>query len=300
MINIHDVQKKIRIPEEMLYCMLKTGSIPYDIKSNFPLKYAADFEYLKVLKLLLDRKPSPYSPALSETLVVATSVGNLNSVKMLVEYGVDPSLDNNRCLLLAVTGPHISLVAYLLSFPQVDPSLNQQIAVNIAAAYGFTDVLYLLLQDSRVNVALNSHLALNIAFYHGHYDTVDLLLQNVTNHEVKVNFQFLMCVADNDLNCVKLLLEDPSTDPSCYGNYAFKNSCSMGYVGIFKEIMECRTVKDSLTDEHLQACLEDTVFFDRVEIAKIVLDYDPRLPESILQMNKSTEMDKLFANVLRK
>ncbi len=157
-----------------------------------------------------------------ELLKKSCQLGLLNGVKLALEKGVDPSIDNNFAIEYASKNGHLEIVKLLLQDERVDPSDHNNYAIECASKNGHTEVVKLLLQDERVDPSDHRNDAIRYASENGHTEVV------------------------------KLLLQDKRVDPSANYNYAIRVALEYGYIETVKLLLQDEKVREKLTDEEIK------------------------------------------------
>jgi hypothetical protein len=113
---------------------------------NFALRRAAMFGYVRVVDALLTDARVATMSGLS--FYMACVHGHASVVRRLMaDARLDPSVDDNACIVAAAVDGNASVVALLMRDPRTDPSS----AIHGACMSGSADVVALLLRDARVN-----------------------------------------------------------------------------------------------------------------------------------------------------
>lgn len=97
---------------------------------------------LELLRSLLESDDVPIPTAFMEFVLNAVEDNQLEVIELLMDYGLDPSGDENVLLRNAVSSGHFDMVQLLLSDPRVDPSACD--AYNLAVDFGYEDIAELL------------------------------------------------------------------------------------------------------------------------------------------------------------
>lgn len=117
-------------------------------------------------------------PPASKNIADAVLVGNLETVKALLDSGVDPSYQNNKALILAAQYGHLEIFKLLLEDARVDPSDQNNEAIIKAAQSGHLDIFKLLLSDDRVDFSDHDDKVLIAAAEFNHVDILKWLIQD--------------------------------------------------------------------------------------------------------------------------
>ncbi|KAJ3317385.1 hypothetical protein HDV06_001675 [Boothiomyces sp. JEL0866] len=138
--------------------------------SKFALVAAAYRGKLDIVELLLlDERFQPTNRALRD----AVTMGHLDIVKLLIQKGLDPSVDENLNIQRASQNGHFNVVEYLLDDSRVDPSAKDNQAIRQAARRGYLDIVQLLLRDKRVTIKARNYEGIIQAAISGHFEITD-------------------------------------------------------------------------------------------------------------------------------
>ena len=140
----------------------------------------------------------------------AIKVNNIKVVKELLKDGVDPSVNDNNAIDIALKKGYTDLVKVLLQDKRVKSTINKNIFLQKVVENGNIEIVKLLLQDKNVNPGYNNNLAIQIAATCGHTKIVKLLLQNKRVDPSDFNNYALYAAIEKEhIEIVKLLLQDP-------------------------------------------------------------------------------------------
>ncbi len=76
--------------------------------------------------------------------------GHMPIIRMLLNKGLNPAVDDNTCMIWAAGKGHIAVVKFLLTFPQVDPAANNNEPLKQAQRNGKRDMVRFLLSQPKV------------------------------------------------------------------------------------------------------------------------------------------------------
>ena len=120
--------------------------------------------------LLMDKRIDP-SINDNEALLLAISL-------ILSDPRVDPSMDQNKALLSAISSESSNVVKLILADSRVDPSADQNKALLSAISSGSSVVVKLLLNDSRIDPSIPDNMPIIVACKNKHAAIVTLLLKH--------------------------------------------------------------------------------------------------------------------------
>lgn len=110
---------------------------------HFCLEIAATNGYTEIVELLLnDKRVKPYASA----FIGACANGHLDIIKLLIKYKINPAIENNEGLIVAVQNGHEKTVEYLMNDHRVDSSAQHWEALKIANQKGYAKITQLLLK----------------------------------------------------------------------------------------------------------------------------------------------------------
>ncbi|MDD4081916.1 MAG: ankyrin repeat domain-containing protein [Sphaerochaetaceae bacterium] len=125
--------------------LIEEGADPNTCNS-WPLRCAAEFGHLDIVKLLLPL--SDVNTRDSEALRWATANGHLEIVKLLLPYS-DPKIYDSEALMYATKNGHFEIVKLLL--PYSNPKASDSVSLRYAAEKGYLDIVKLLIPHSEIN-----------------------------------------------------------------------------------------------------------------------------------------------------
>ena len=170
---------------------------------------------------------------------------------------------------------HPDMIKLLLQDPRVDPSLNNNSAIDLAIKNNNIENVKLLLSDSRISLITSSN-AIQFAIMRGHLEVVKLLLADT---KVAFDNKYLFWAAKSfQIEIVKLLLLDPRVNPSSDSNYLIRELCMYQYtsdplVQIIKLLLQDPRVDPSFDNNILIRSMgSDT----QIDVVKLLLQ-DPRI-----------------------
>ncbi|KAJ3194695.1 hypothetical protein HK101_002169 [Irineochytrium annulatum] len=254
------------------------------------LNFAVDHQAADMVRLLLtvgEVDPSagllevhlPDEHAVRRPLLKACDVGDTEIVQLLLRSNrVDPTVEDNAPIKLAVVGNHLQLFRLLLRLQAVRKSLDANELLDVAAAKGGTDVVSDLLRSGLLKNSTPCGGIAQAAF-HGHTRIVQLLLHSLVNITPHLAGESLIAASANDhpdivdtflrlppnridptfrsnaslrIACergneqiVRMLLADPRVDPSDLGDQALTLACKLGHTRIAELLLNTGRVDPS-------------------------------------------------------
>lgn len=171
--------------------IIKYGKINLDMSRNYNIIVdSVRYNKLEIVKILLDDKRIDPSIKNNKAILVAVENDNFPMIMLLLtDTRVDPSDQNDKSLVLACTNGNYDIVKILLEDTRVNPANCNNYAIKIASENGNIDIVKLLLLDKRVDVSNNNYYAVLIAYSNNYIEIVKLLLQkinmnNITNRQI--------------------------------------------------------------------------------------------------------------------
>ena len=215
--------------------------------------------------LLADNRTDLKNP---RSLMVASSKGNINIVKLLLKHGKFNPMDygkignmNTNSVLLASLNGHLDVVKLLFDKNLVDPSIYNKVLEN-AIDGCHTNMVNMLLDDYNVDPAGNNNYAIIIASVKNCLSIVKLLLKcNNVDPSVHDNEPIKIASIFRYIDIVKLLLQDPRVDPSVDNNKLLKSALYNS---------------QPLHPKHIQHHLSQKEYDDNKKIATMLLN-NPRV-----------------------
>lgn len=175
---------------------------------------------------------------------------NLDEIRLRMQFGLDPSVDNNRAIQLACISRRKDLVQFLLKDPRVNPATNNNYPIRASSREDYTEIVKLLLADPRVNPAADNNNAVVSAAIHGHAEVVKLLLTDPrVDSSVNNNQAIIQASLNGHTNVVRLLLTDPRVDPSDNNNKALSYAAYHRKMDIIRILISDDRVIRSLGDQ---------------------------------------------------
>ena len=116
-------------------------------------------------------------------LVIAAALGKLESIRLLVERGVDTHVDDDKALRIAAENGHLDVVRFLVEH-DADVHAQEDYALRLSAANGHLDVVRFLVEHD-ADVHAQEDEALRASAANGHLDVVRFLVE----HDADVHAQ---------------------------------------------------------------------------------------------------------------
>jgi ankyrin repeat protein len=133
---------------------------------------AVSQQHINIVKYFIEIRPSICMNN-DVTLQIASKMGRVDMVELLIKHGADPTLDGNAALMNACDGGHADIVKILID-KTADVSARNNLAIKIASEKGFLDIVKLLLAASPDTNKTYSR-ALVKAIAYDHHNIMDYL-----------------------------------------------------------------------------------------------------------------------------
>ncbi len=104
--------------------------------------------------------------------------GEVKILQIYLQYGVDPSQDNNIAITIATRGNNIEVLDLLLADPRVNPSTGFNKPLLNALSRGHIEMANRILDDPRFNPRINQDKLLQEAYNHSNIEILWRLLSN--------------------------------------------------------------------------------------------------------------------------
>lgn len=197
-----------------------------------------------------------------EVFLQSARDGNLKEITRILTTGrVDPSLDNNLALRLALERHHNEVAKRLLADPRVQPDVY---AVFSAINANNLPMARWLLQRVRLPVY---HDLLQIPSAKGYLEMIDLILQDPRHQPTAGNL--VEASSGNQPEVVKLYLAYPKLNPAGYDNQALTTAVRMNHPAITQLLLhDGRVLRHLFTQKvnqpELQAVIDRMKNIERV------------------------------------
>lgn len=138
---------------EIVRLLYNFPQMDWTFKDNELLNWACRHGHLDIVQTLLSDSKRGVDPAIqgNGALLLAVEGGHLDVVQhLLMDTRVDPGDSHNYVICGAAEKGHLEVVRVLMHHPKVDPSDNKNAALLEALKNGWSEIVELLLTDSRV------------------------------------------------------------------------------------------------------------------------------------------------------
>ena len=187
----------------------------YKNDGSISLRSAAEYGHLETVRLLLEKGVDPNS--VNTALMFAAKNGHLEIVLLLLEKKAEPNWVDRKgytTLMYAAKNGHLEIVRLLFG-KGANPKLITRIgftALMFAAKNGHPEIVQLLLETGADPNSVNkeSHTALILAIQKGHFEVAKLLLEKGAKPDLideDGNTALRWAVLNGHLEIVRLLLE---------------------------------------------------------------------------------------------
>jgi hypothetical protein len=213
--------------------LMEIGFDP-SVNNNTAIVEAVYFKAIESIILLLN--DSRVDPSIKDNFIIETvAKGNYNPLlmKLLLENPkIDPTINHNRAIFLAVKHGSVEVVKLLLEDPRVDPTIDNNYLIKYAVNVGEIDKVKLLLTYPKVNPGATNNYAILRAVDNGNIEIIKLLSADPRVDASASNNLAIKTAADKSIKykkydeIIRILLEHPRVDPSIDNNYVVKKIIS--------------------------------------------------------------------------
>lgn len=134
---------------------------------------------------------------------------------LLSETDVDPTLENNYGIKIAVENSDSDIVEILLKDGRVDPQLQDNYLIITASENGESDIVEVLLKDGRADPQVRNNYPICIAARKGHSSVVyDLLSEPRVDPSVNDKYALRVAIQNQDDEIIEMLEEDEKKYPT--------------------------------------------------------------------------------------
>ncbi|EKE01455.1 MAG: hypothetical protein ACD_21C00129G0005 [uncultured bacterium] len=241
-------------------------------------------------------------------LIIATKIGDLESVRCFLNKGVDPNkktTSGSNPLMFAAVDGHLEIVKTLLK-NQPAPDINAKnkygcTALIYAVRDGCLEVVKELLTvlniDLNVQCKKQGQTALIYASKFGYADIVKILL---TIHEIDLNIQdndgytaLLHAAKNGDIGVVKELLTRKEIDPNIQENFnnltALMLACKDGNIEIAKALLAHPNLDPNVQNYYGTTALTQAAYRNYVDIVNLLLAH-PNINVNLENSDHSTSI----------
>jgi ankyrin repeat protein len=224
---------------------------------------------------------------LDEALIIATAQGNANNVRRLLNYGADPSVNNNQAIRIASEIGNAEIVDILLQDYRTDPGAEDNQAICDASYAGHIEVVELLLSDPRVDPSADDNYPIRYASQNGHAEIVQMLLEDERVNPgtggaedaddifYQTNYPIIIASENGHAVVVALLLDsgDERVNPAVDGNQPILTACTNGRTEVVRVLLSDPRVNPAVdNNEPIRSASE----FGHYEVVQLLLN-DPRV-----------------------
>jgi ankyrin repeat protein len=196
---------------------------------------------------------------------------NVDITSLLIEAGYDPTLDNNKPIILATMAGYTNMVNLLLNNPEVNPTINDNVIIIIASYYGYYDIVSLLLKDIRIDPSAGNNMSIINACIENHPKVVKLLLEDSrVDPSDQDNIAIINTTKEGFLEIVTLLLKDNRVNPSADDNSPIINASIGGHMRIVKLLLQYPNVDPSSSSN---VAIIGASYEGHLDIVKLLLKY---------------------------
>lgn len=198
----------------------------------------------------------------------SVSKNNVMNVETLLNF-VDPSIENNKAIIIATEKGYLDMVKLLLTDLRVNPSVDDNYALIEACRRGYAMIVKKLLSDKRVSpVNVNAN-PLTTAIDNNNPQIVKILLEDGRINPASLRNHNIIIASEKGYNeIVKLLLNDNRVNPSDRDNEAIILASTNGNVDAVKTLLMDNRVNPSVRNNE---AIEIASFNGHLDIVEILL-----------------------------
>lgn len=208
---------------------------------NTVVKYGVDNSDYRMVRYIFEVVPANLKIDQSYWMEVVVNSDN-RVIDLFLERGINPS---GNALRIACIQGNLHLVNKLLEDDRVDPTLNFNEPLQLAISHGYPQIVARLLQEEKVD----PDAFILIAIQKGFGDITNMLSadpRSIIDHNT-----LKVAVTANDVSLVKRLLADPRIDPSDNDNEALKLAQVEDHLIIEDLLRNDSRVQDVLLNGHI-------------------------------------------------
>lgn len=168
----------------MAFLLTKATWLNPNANDNQALRDAALFGNTNVVHYLLKLPTVDPGARTNEALHDAVANGHLIIVKLLVRKHIDPMVQANKALRIAIFKQRVKITRFLLK--HVDPSYPNDCPILLACTIGNIAIVRMLLQDPRVNPRVYKNKALHDARKLNFDEIVDALIVSSSTKKIQI------------------------------------------------------------------------------------------------------------------
>lgn len=255
--------------------MLDLETMDPSWNNAYALRAAAQKGYISIVeRLLSDSRLELTTYGSGPALDMAIRYGHLAIVKRFLEDDIFRITQSKSMMLCqAVEYRHLDLVEFFLKDPDTNPATNMNYPVRKAAENGDLAILDCLLANPRVDPSDYDNSTIELAAENNHRSIVIRLL---ADSRVDVNKAFCDVILWNDIDMVRLFLDDPRTDPAYNNNIAIICAARNGNLDILELLLADPRVNPAAQDN--EAVCEACIYNHRTVLERLLAD--PRVDPS--------------------
>ncbi|KAI8616945.1 hypothetical protein BC830DRAFT_1167399 [Chytriomyces sp. MP71] len=178
------------------------------VRDGQVLMWAVESGHVEVVRILVNRGRLPLEAVwLQKAFKVACRRNWVDIVELLLKVeGLDPGMDNDWCLVTAVSLGHMRLFQVLVQDRRTDIAAQNQECIITAVNRGNSALLSMILQNPRVDTNARDCHAMHVALARGHTTMVEILAQD---HRTQVNEETVRFAMNmGQMHLVETLLQD--------------------------------------------------------------------------------------------
>ena len=218
-----------------------------------------------IVEFLIER----YSLKDDDCLIQCTHKCMYVAVSKLLENGADPSTNDNECLKISMRLKHEGLMRLLYTSATIYEHNILELML-LCCKYGHLSYIERLRTDYIISEDVfqsNKDLLFSTLCENGYKDIYDYMIQYNVSKSYSNNLPIRSTSKGGHLSLTKLLLRDPSVDPSDCRNNALHNAIRGGHCKIVRLLLRDKRVSSIL---NINLCRSLAVRYKRKKILKIL------------------------------
>ena len=166
---------------EIVRLLLEDGRSDPSVRGNLAIRWACQNGHVETVKVLLQDGRSDPSAERDYAIQFASEFGHADVVELLLKDSrVNPAANDNASLKVACRKGFTRIVKLLLTsgHPSVDPSAENDFCIVNASRNGYLDIVQMLLRDQRVNPSAQNNSAYKWAQHNRHKQVMHCLTKD--------------------------------------------------------------------------------------------------------------------------
>lgn len=256
------------------------------------------YRYIVDILLTCPRKRITPDTGNEQALLAAVRSGDCKVVRMLLDAGFDPNIDNGVALITAIDIGYDAITNELLDDDRTNPSLSNSEALALACTRGYISIVERILSDARVDPTAQNNKAVVSAFQHNRGTIAAMLLRLIQgteepdgamsykfliNPSIRGNSLIYVAAANGNCKLVRMLLEDPRVNPNDERYKPVRAAIHGGHVDILDMLLQDPRIENTID---YKAEIEMAAIRGRLVMKKLLKHHRRRLMLKKLDIRK--------------